>query len=298
MNPAVKDPSSVFIVGYGDIGQRVARLWQERGVPVSGLARSEAARHRMLAAGVTPVPADLDQPDSLAQLPVYNALVCYFAPPPARGQVDSRVQHFLASLSPDRLPARIVYISTSGVYGNHQGGWVSEAVPPRPQVDRARRRLDAEQQLRRFGEQHNIAVVTLRVGGIYGPGRLPEQRLRDGVPVLHESLAPPTNRIHADDLAQITVAAARRGRANGVYNVGDDKPGNMTEYFNAVADLLDLPRPPTIGWDEAEQVLSRGMLSYLKESRRLDTRRLKEELGVALRYPDLASGLPSCRPPA
>jgi nucleoside-diphosphate-sugar epimerase len=199
--------------------------------------------------------------------------------------------HFLAAIDPAHLPARIVYISTSGVYGDRGGEWVNEDTPPNPQVNRARRRYDAEQQLRRFGREHNVAVVILRVGGIYGPGRLPRKRLEDRVPIIHEHLAPSTNRIHADDLAQICVAAAQRGRVDTVYNVSDGTDSNMTEYFNIVADYLKLPRPPTIDWQEAERSLSAGMLSYLKESRRMDNRRMLEELRVELQYPTLEAGL-------
>lgn len=289
MNPAVPDPSSVFIVGCGDIGRRVAARWQA--VPISGLVSSAASVEQLQAAGIRPWQANLDDPATLKDLPLANVLVYYFAPPPATGTTDPRMGHFLAAIDPSRLPTRIVYISTSGVYGDRGGELVNEDTPPNPQVDRARRRYDAEQQLRRFGLQHGIAVVILRVGGIYGPGRLPVKRLQDRVPIIHEHLAPSTNRIHAEDLAQICVAAARRGRADTVYNVSDGTNSNMTEYFNTVADFLKLPRPPAIDWEEAERTLSTGMLSYLKESRRMDNRRMLEELGIELQYPTLEAGL-------
>ena len=289
MNPAVPDPSSVFIIGCGDIGRRVAALWQA--LPVTGLVSSAASAEHLQQAGMTPLQANLDDPASLKDLPLADALVYYFAPPPATGTTDPRMQHFLAAIDPAHLPSRIVYISTSGVYGDRGGEVVNEDTPPNPVVDRARRRYDAEQQLRRFGQKHGIPVVILRVGGIYGPGRLPIKRLRDRVPIIHEHLAPSTNRIHADDLAQICVAAGRRGRADAVYNVSDGTQSNMTEYFNTVADFLKLPRPPTIDWEEAEQSLSAGMLSYLKESRHMDNRRMLEELGVELQYPTLEAGL-------
>jgi nucleoside-diphosphate-sugar epimerase len=289
MNPAVPDPASVLIVGCGDIGRRVAARWQ--GVPVSGLVSSAASAEQLQTTGITPLQANLDDPASLKDLPVASALVYYFAPPPPTGTTDPRMQHFLAAIDPTQLPCRIVYISTSGVYGDRGGEVVNEDTPPNPQVDRARRRYDAEQQLRRFGQAQGVAVVILRVGGIYGPGRLPRKRLEDRVPIIHEHLAPSTNRIHAEDLAQICVAAARRGRADTVYNITDGTDSNMTEYFNTVADFLKLPRPPTIDWDEAERSLSAGMLSYLKESRRMDNRRMLEELGVELQYPTLEAGL-------
>lgn len=292
MNPAVKDPSSVFVVGCGDIGRRVARLWQQRGVPVTGLARRSA---RLGDAGITPWPADLDDPASLRGLPTKDALVYYFAPPPSRGRTDPRMARFLAALGPDRRPARIVAISTSGVYGDRHGAMVDETTPPRPGTDRGHRRLDAEQQVRQFGWQHGIPVIILRVGGIYGPGRLPVERLRQRVPMVAESEAPITNRIHADDLALVCLAAGQRGRPDSIYNVSDGNPGNMTDYFNTVADFLGLPRPPRISREEAERTLSPGMLSYLRESRRMDTTRMREELGMELRYPDLQTGLAACR---
>jgi len=289
MNPAVPDPSSVLIIGCGDIGRRVAARWQ--GVPVSGLVSSAASAEQLQTTGITPLRANLDDPATLRDLPLANALVYYFAPPPATGTTDPRMQHFLNAIDPAQLPARIVYISTSGVYGDRGGEMVNEDTPPNPQADRARRRYDAEQQLRRFGQEYGVAVVILRVGGIYGPGRLPRKRLEDRIPIIHEHLAPSTNRIHAEDLAQICVAAARRGRADGIYNVSDGTDSNMTEYFNTVADFLKLPRPPAIDWEEAERSLSAGMLSYLKESRRMDNRRMLEELGVELQYPTLETGL-------
>ena len=289
MNPAVPDPSSVFIIGCGDIGRRVAARWHD--VRITGLVKTAASAEQLQQVGITPFQADLDDPASLKALSVGNALVYYFAPPPTGGTTDPRMTHFLAALDPARLPTRIVYISTSGVYGDRGGDTVNEDTPPNPQVDRARRRYDAEQQLRRFGKQHGMAVIILRVGGIYGPGRLPVKRLQDRVPIIHEHLAPSTNRIHAEDLAQICVAAARRGRADTVYNVSDGTNSNMTEYFNTVADFLQLPRPPAIDWEEAEHTLSAGMLSYLKESRRMDNRRMLEELGVELQYPTLEAGL-------
>lgn len=289
MNPAVKPPEQVLIVGCGDIGRRVAQLWQAQNIPVIGLARHVGA---LSEAGIHARAADLDDPASLSALPADGALICYFAPPPPRGAQDPRMQHFLQALDEQGArPQRVVYISTSGVYGDRRGGLVSEADPANPQVDRARRRYHAEQTLRQWGRERHIPVIILRVGGIYGPGRLPIGRIREQVPMIHEALAPLTNRIHAADLAAICVAAALRGHADSIYNVSDGDESNMTAYFNTVADFLGLPRPPLIDMDEARQTLSEGMLSYLGESRRMDTSRLHEELGIELQYPTLHEGL-------
>ena len=279
----------IFIVGCGDIGLRVAHLWQARGVPVGALARSAATAARLRAAGVIPTPGDLDRPDSLCALPLVGAVVYYFAPPPPQGREDGRRRAFVAAMT--MRPTRVVYIGTSGVYGDHGGDRVDEETAPSPATDRARRRLDAEQTLRAWGRENKVPVVILRVGGIYGPGRWPLERLRKGMPVLREEECGYTNRIHADDLAAVCVAAAERGGADRIYNVSDGTDGTMTQYFYAVADRFGIPRPPAITMVEAQQRLSPAMLSYLTESRRMDNRRMLDELGVSLRYPDLAAGL-------
>jgi len=294
MNPSIKDPKHVFIIGCGDIGRRVAKIWLDKGIQVTGFSRSERTLEKMQQADIEGVHYDLDDPkqQNLINIAIKDNLLYYFAPPPGMGKLDTRMAGFLALLETvSPLPERIVLISTSGVYGDHQGGWVNEQTPPKPMVERAYRRLDAEQQLTLFAQNHDIHLVILRVAGIYAADRLPIARIENKVPILHESLAPQTNRIHADDLATICVTAAQRGRAGAVYNVSDGSNSNMTDYFNQIAKHLGLPRPPTIDWPEAERVLSKGMLSYLKESRRMDNRLMLEELGVTLRYPDLAKGL-------
>ncbi|MEJ2509609.1 MAG: SDR family oxidoreductase [Gammaproteobacteria bacterium] len=281
----------VVIVGCGDIGRRVAVRSLGAGAQVNALARSEASAAALAALGITPVAGDLDRPETLHGLGTSGALLYYFAPPPGGGSADTRMRDFLATRHEANAPARIVYISTSGVYGNHGGASVNEDTPPAPQSERSRRRLDAEDRLRAWCAAHGTVLVILRVGGIYGPGRLPVERIRAGTPVLREGLAPTTNRIHSEDLADICFAAGQPGAPDGVFNVADEHAGNMTEYFYAVADALGLARPPAVDWDEAQNVLSGAMLSYLNESRRLDTRRLREVLGITLRYPDLAAGL-------
>ncbi|GAB4293175.1 MAG: SDR family oxidoreductase [Thiohalomonadaceae bacterium] len=278
----------IFIIGCGDIGLRVARLWQARGSTVQALARSDAAAARLSAAGITPLRGDLDIPTTLITLPLDGATVYYFAPPPPQGDTDPRMRAFVAA---GLRPERVVYISTSGVYGDRDGAWVDEDTPPAPATDRARRRLDAETALRTWGRESGVKVNILRVGGIYGPGRWPLERLQAGTPVLREEECGYTNRIHADDLAAICIAVAERGGADRIYNVSDGSNGTMTQYFYAVADRFGLPRPPALTLAQARQQLSPAMLSYLTESRRMDNRRLLHELGVTLRYPDLAAGL-------
>ena len=293
MQNQTSQPACVWIAGCGDIGLRTAIEFSGKNIPVHGIARSASSTEAMQQSGIIPHTADLDNADTLGGLDMHNCLLFYFAPPPRNGVRDTRMENFLASLDTDKLPARFVYLSTSGVYGDQQGKRITEQTPPAPSVDRARRRYDAEQQLCRFASSHAMDLVILRVGGIYGPGRLPEKRLRDRVPIIHENLAPRTNRIHADDLARVCVAAGLKGRNGEIYNVSDGTDSNMTQYFKLIADHLGLPRPPEIGWVEAETAISPGMLSYLRESRHMDNSKMLKELGVELRYPTLESWLAS-----
>jgi len=283
----------VLIIGCGDVGRRVARLELADGHAVTALARSDDGARRLRALGIEVVRGDLDVPESLGRLPAENSRVYYFAPPPASGRDDPRLGHFLAAIV-GRKPQRIVYISTSAVYGDCRGEWVTEDRVPHPDSDRGHRRLDAERQLLAHGAAHALPVVILRVPGIYGPGRLPAKRLEAREPVLYADQSPWSNRVHIDDLAAACCAAARRGRPAAIYNISDGCPTTMTDYFNRVADALGLPRPPQISPHEAATRLGVGMQSYLAESKRLDNRRMREELGVEPAYPDLSAGLAAC----
>jgi nucleoside-diphosphate-sugar epimerase len=296
MRPGKTPYSNVIIAGCGDIGTRVARRWQSCETSVTGLVRSAASLARLSQEGIPAVACDLSDPASCLPIVSHAVLIYYFLPPPSHGQIDSHCQRFLHCLDDQHArPARIVAISTTGVYGDRGGEIVTEETPPNPQVDRARRRYDMECRLRRWCEQHAVDLIILRVGGIYGPGRLPLERIQQGTPILKEALAPKTNRIHAEDLANICIAAALVEQHYRVYNISDGTDSNMSEYFLTLADYFGLPRPPQVDWDEAERIMSAGMLSYLRESRRVSNARMLNELGVTLQYPDLKSGLKSCK---
>ena len=269
----------------------------ERGGAVTALVRSEESAARLRELGIATVEGTLDDPDTLPGLPTRGAVVFYFVPPPGGGNVDTRVRNFCAAVTPGDEPRKLVYISTSGVYGDCGDETVTEETPVNPQTARARRRLDAETALRAWGKERGIAVVILRVTGIYGPGRLPLQQLTSGQPVLLESEARLTNRIHSEDLARVCVAAADRGD-DDIFNVSDGHPGTMTEYFNACADALGFPRPRQVTMAGARQVMTPLMLSYVTESRRMDNSKMLEKLRVELRYPSLEEGLRASVAPA
>ncbi|MDH3979469.1 MAG: SDR family oxidoreductase [Gammaproteobacteria bacterium] len=283
-----KPGNSVLIVGCGYIGRRVAALLTAQQCAVTGMVRSPESVAALKATGIDGLCADLD-----AGLPDISAdEIYYFAPPPRDGDRDTRMSHFLAAIT--TAPRRIVYISTSAVYGDCSGAWITEQQPVSPTTGRGRRRLDAERQLIAWSEANDAQWLILRVPGIYGPGKLPLARLRKGLPVLREADAPWTNRIHGDDLAAICVAAMQSAHANTVYNVSDGHPSNMTDYFFRVADAAGLPHPPQVSPAEAETALSAGMLSFLNDSRRMNNDKLLRELDISLQYPELAAGLKSC----
>jgi nucleoside-diphosphate-sugar epimerase len=287
---------SVLIVGCGHIGRRVAAQLHSRRQHVTGVVRSPARAGQLRSLGIDALCIDLDAVAlSVPGLGEISGL-CYFAPPPSSGVRDTRLRRFLEALDEPPFPRRIVYISTSAVYGDCHGEWITEEQPVQPATERGLRRVDAERQLQAWAARHGVEWVILRVPGIYGPGRLPLERLRRGLPVLVETDAPYTNRIHADDLAVICVAALDSDHYDTVYNVSDGHPSTMTDYFFRVADAAGLPRPPVVSREKAQQVLSEGMLSFLQDSRRMDNRKLLHDLRVTLQYPDLEAGLRACFP--
>lgn len=278
----------VVILGCGYVGQRLARQLRAEGRPVTGLVRSSVSAAELEVLGVMPLHIDLDA-ERIPALPVAGAETYYFAPPPAEGTTDPRLARCLAAFGAAR-PTRIVYISTSGVYGDCQGAWIDETCPLHPATPRAQRRAAAETSLLKYSADTGVPVVILRVPGIYGPGKLPLDRLRKGLPLLRAEDSPYTNRIHVDDLVAACRAAMQRGAPGRAYNVSDGDPSNMADYFNRIAAVTGLPRPPTVPREEIDRI-SAGMRAFMEESKRLDNRRLREELGVELRYPTLEAGL-------
>ena len=270
----------LLIVGCGDVGLRAARLLRGRWRLVA--LTSDAARVPALrAAGIVPLTGDLDRPASLGRLAGIADAVLHLAPPPGSGPTDTRTAHLVQALARSARARRIVYGSTSGVYGDCGGERVAETHTLQPATDRARRRVDAEQRLLHFGRSHGVAVTILRIPGIYALGRRggdPRERLARGTPVLAVEDDVHTNHIHADDLARACAAALHRGPAPRAVNVSDDSALKMGAYFDLAADRFALPRPPRLARAEAATQLSPMQMSFLSESRRLDNERMKREL--------------------
>jgi nucleoside-diphosphate-sugar epimerase len=243
-------------------------------------------------AGAVPVLADLDDRSSLNRLSGLADTILHLAPPPAEGKQDTRTRNLLAALSKAKsLPRQLVYVSTTGVYGDCGGAVIDETRTLNPESSRAVRRVDAEQVLRRWGRRTGVRVTILRAPGIYASDRLPVERLKKGMPALLAADDVFTNHIHADDLAAACLAAVRHGSANRAYNVVDDSDLQMAEYFDRVADAFDLPHPPRIARELAKQTLSPVQMSFMRESRRIGNLRLKKELKLRLSYPSVDDGI-------
>ena len=264
-----------LFVGAGYTGARVlARL-----PDTIALGRSRGGNRQL----------DLDRDGALRiSLPEHYAVI-YSVPPADDQPGDPRLGRFLEMLP--HPPARIVYLSTTGVYGNRDGERVDELSKPRAESARAERRLAAEQMLAEWCTGRDTTVVVLRVPGIYGPGRLGTDRIQAAMPVLEEQDANPGNRIHVDDLATCCIAALSPDVPDGIYNVGDGDHRSGTWFTNEVARQAGLAPPPTIRFREARETFSPMRLSFLRESRVVDTTKMRKVLGVTPKYANPADGI-------
>lgn len=268
------------VIGGGYTGTRVARRLPN----VACVGRRNP--------GVPPanfLQRDLDQPGT-EEIPLKRPYrLLYTVPPATDAATDRRLGAFLGALA--HAPERIVYLSSSGVYGDRQGQLTDESVMPNPQTARARRRWDAEQQITRYAVNTGCKAVFLRVPGIYGPGRLGVERIRDGAAVIKEQDAHPGNRIHVRDLVRCCLAALQLDDIEGVINVGDGDHRSSTWFTSKVAELAALPQPPRVSRAEAEQTFSKRRLSFLGESRRLDVAKMHEVLQVELKFASAEDGI-------
>lgn len=290
----------ILIVGCGDIGLRAARLLRGR-ARIYALSHSPQRYAELRAAGVTPIPGNLDDRKSLLRIAGLADVALHFAPPPGEGETDPRTRRLLAMLARRASLARslsgktgrekaLVYISTSGVYGDCGGAAVAETHPAHPNNARAKRRADAEAQLRALGRR-GWRVGILRAPGIYAQDRMPAERVKKALPAIVAADDVHTNHIHSEDLARLSLAVLFNGRANRLYNAVDDSGLKMGDWFDVVADHLGLPRPPRLPRAEVIAAVTPAMRTFLTESRRLDNRRAKTELRFRLKYPTVRQGL-------
>jgi len=273
----------LLIVGCGDVGMRLLP-WVTRRFRVFALTSQPERRAALRAAGAIPVVADLDRPQTLRRLRGLAQHVLHLAPPQQQGDLDLRTRNLTAILPEG---ARVVYVSTTGVYGDRGGALTDESAPRRPRNARARRRVDAEQVLRAWALAARGKVAILRAPGIYAQDRLPLERLRQATPALLPEDDVYTNHIHADDLAQLACLALFRALPGRAYNASDDTRMKMADYFDQVADAFGLARPPRLSRAELERTVPPLRLSFMSESRQLVNTRIKRELRARLGYPQV-----------
>lgn len=306
------------VIGCGDVGRRIVKALLANGVPEShivGIVQSIKSQNQCVNLGIVAERIDLDEApgrwhsslfdfglmgSDLTSLDSSNldssvfdqAELYYTVAPQKDGVVDRRSEVILKQFDLMLVkPAKAVVISTTGVYGDCDGEWVTEKSATNPQTKRGQRRLDLERQWLTWGERNGIEVVILRVPGIYSFSRLPRERIAKRTPVVNAAECGYSNRIHADDLADICIVAMHKARAGELFNATDGTPGKISEYLQVAAEALGQAPLPEISMTQGQQELSSGMLSYLSESRKISNQKMLDELNVQLQYPDFREGV-------
>jgi nucleoside-diphosphate-sugar epimerase len=270
--------NTLLSLGHGYSAQALARVLIPQGWRVIGTTRQPAGAEGMRAAGAEPLiwPCDLTPALHVA------THVLASAAPDAAG--DPFLQMAGAAIAAAR-PAWVGYLSTTGVYGDHQGAWVDETTPLTPSSTRGEHRVLAEQQWLATG----LPVHIFRLAGIYGPGRGPFEKVRDGTARRLIKPGQVFSRIHVDDIARVLMASMARPNPGAAYNVCDNDPAPPQDVLSHAAHLLGLPDPPEVDFATAD--LPPMVRSFYSESKRVSNRRIRDELGVALAYPDYRAGL-------
>lgn len=286
------DNPQPIIIGCGFLGRHLADQLQSHEQSPICIVQSQASQQKLAHDQHHSIIHDLDQPTDEVNFNSAGSQIYYFAPPSTVDLSDHRIDNFLAQCETN-IPSKIVYISTSGVYGDCQGRWVTEDQPLAPISSRAKRRVYAENALIEYCTHFHCDYIILRVGGIYGPRRLPIDRLKNLTVICPEE-APHSNRIHVSDLASVCFAAMKANLRNEIINVSDGHSTSMSDYYYKIADFAGLPRPECVPMSQAHEKLSAGMLSFINESRRLSIEKMQQLLEVELQFPTLDLGLKDC----
>ncbi len=266
-----------------------------------GTTRQQAKLANIQNLGIKPIVLDMNQPIAMSRLAKISNCWIVLAPPPNQGAIDTNVQNFVRSLKRKHAAAQrsghhikrqqITYVSTTGVYGDSKGGLIDETAPLKASTDRAKRRVNAEQQLRLASKQAGWRTSILRAPGIYAIERLPIERLRASTPALLAADDVFTNHIHADDLARLCWIAQCKRMPSRVFNAVDQSDLKMGDYFDLVADHFNLARAPRVSRQELKQLVSPMMLSFMSESRKIRNERILRELKTKLTYPSVSEFL-------
>lgn len=296
----------LVLIGYGDIARRIACRFPDAAVyALSRQVQPPPVGHRGEWVALT---QDLDHLTQPLALPP-GAVWVYLAPPPSIGAVDSRVANLIqfandtcaeptgATAGTSCLPCQVIYASTTAIYGDQGGRWVDEGTPPQPQHDRGRRRLDAEQRWQSWCLAQRIPLTLLRIPGIYACDRLPLERIRAGRAIVRPEEAPWSNRIHAEDLADVVRLVIERASTrpvSGTFNIADGHPQPMSAVYLQIAEHFGLPLPEYHSLAEVLRQSTPMAREFLSESKRIDARAIRAALDWQPRYPDFPSALAEC----
>lgn len=287
--------SRVVILGCGYVGLYLARRLRDAGHEVVGTTRDPARFDEIRAAGAEPRRAEVTDPESLEALFVDGVDVIYDLVRPQRdpeGEYTEVGTRNVIAAAQGRPLEAVIYVGSTSVYGRRGGEWTDEETPVDPRSPVAEARVEAEERYREAFAEQALPIRICRVPGIYGPGRTLRSRLETGAYRRLEDEQLWVSRIHVDDLAEALVAAWHRGRAGETYLLCDDEPVPGDRYAEMTAEMLGLPMPPTVERDDIRRELSENAFERRVSSRRCSNRRMREELGVELRYPTVYEGLP------
>ncbi|MBK1667728.1 NAD(P)-dependent oxidoreductase [Rhodovibrio sodomensis] len=281
----------LFCFGLGYSASHLAHRLAARGWQVAGTVRTEDKAERLRQAGIDARVFDRDQPlpDPAAALAGTTHLLVS-VPPDGQGAGDAALDHHSDDVA--RLAGHLQwagYLSTTGVYGNRDGGWVDETSELRPTSDRSARRVKAESAWRRLRDDHGVPLHTFRLAGIYGPGRGPFRAIREGKAKRIDLPEQKFGRIHVDDICQVLEASIARPNPGAIYNVSDDEPAAPAEVTKYACDLLGVEPPPLVPWAEAE--MSAMAITFWQDNKRVDNTRVHDELGVRFHHPSYREGL-------
>ena len=282
---------SIVVAGCGYTGLKLVKALNGQANRIISISRSTVID----VPGIESVNIDLDSAPSTRLDIGKDSRVCYLIPPATEGDPESRFRVFVEQVLTE-VPRRVLLISTTGVYGDCQGEWVDEQRPINPQTDRAKRRVGVEEYCTGWAETNGVSLAIFRVAGIYGPGRVPVERLRRGIVLPKNRPVGFSNRIHVDDLVTACVAGLL-GDKKGTFNVSDGYPMRYSDYFNLVAEIWNLPGVIERAASEVDESLSPTMRSYLNESRKIDNQKLLDAFKLELRHSHPRQGLMACRQP-
>lgn len=280
---------NLFVFGLGYSAGAFARVMKGRAQSIGGTVRSEEKAARLRAEGIAAVVFDgkVPGPGVGSALADATHLLVSIAPGEAG---DPVLAHHAADILAAGKLGWIGYLSTVGVYGDYGGAWVSERTTPHARQGRSLRRLEAEKAWQTLADDRETPLATFRIAGIYGPGRNALKNLEDGTARRIVKPGQVFNRVHVDDIAAVLAAALEKNAA-GVFNLADDEPCPPQDVVEFAANLMGVALPPEIPFASAD--LSPMARSFYGESKRVSNRRIREELGVALRYPTYREGLKS-----